>query len=243
MPRPTTTRIVSPEEEAFSGFAFKIQANMDPAHRDRIAFVRICSGKFTRGMKVFQTRLGKQVTLSNATIFMARERSNVEEAYPGDIFYIHSRLLERATHLRKSVGGGSLTALPIIETLKQGKTVDTVNPLFYSVFRPSVQPYMISWFRYDPAKEIARLKIPVLIVQGATDIQVAIDDAHNLAKANQKSEMKIIRGMNHVLKEAEPDRIKNIATYNNPELPVTPELLDLVIDFINNDRNKDDKPD
>jgi len=129
-------------------------------------------------------------------------------------------------------------ALPMIETLKQGKIVDTVNPLFYSLFRPSVQPYMISWFRYDPAKEIARLKIPVLIVQGSTDIQVAIDDAHILAKANQKSEMKIIRGMNHVLKDAEPDRMKNIATYNNPELPVTPELLDLVIDFVNKDRNK-----
>lgn len=90
MPRPTTTRLVSPEEDGFSGFAFKIQANMDPAHRDRIAFVRICSGKFTRGMKVFQTRLDKQVTLSNATIFMAQDRAHVDEAYPGDIIGIHN---------------------------------------------------------------------------------------------------------------------------------------------------------
>jgi peptide chain release factor 3 len=89
-PRPTTTRLVEPEEETFSGFAFKIQANMDPAHRDRIAFGRICSGKFTRGMKVMQTRLGKQVTLANATIFMAQDRKNVEEAYPGDIIGIHN---------------------------------------------------------------------------------------------------------------------------------------------------------
>ncbi|MGA6924788.1 MAG: peptide chain release factor 3 [Desulfosarcina sp.] len=89
-PRPTTTRMVTPDEEAFSGFAFKIQANMDPAHRDRIAFVRICSGKFTRGMKVFQTRLGKPVTLANATIFMAQDRTHVEEAYPGDIIGIHN---------------------------------------------------------------------------------------------------------------------------------------------------------
>jgi peptide chain release factor 3 len=88
--RPTTTRQVRPDEESFSGFAFKIQANMDPAHRDRIAFVRICSGKFTRGMKVFQTRLDKQVTLSNATIFMAQDRTHVEEAYPGDIIGIHN---------------------------------------------------------------------------------------------------------------------------------------------------------
>ena len=90
LPRPTTTRLVSPDEDGFSGFAFKIQANMDPAHRDRIAFVRICSGKFTRGMKVYQTRLDKQVTLSNATIFMAQDRSHVDEAYPGDIIGIHN---------------------------------------------------------------------------------------------------------------------------------------------------------
>ena len=63
VPRPTTTRIVAPDEDDFSGFVFKIQANMDPAHRDRIAFLRICSGKFQRGMKVQQHRLGKEVSL------------------------------------------------------------------------------------------------------------------------------------------------------------------------------------
>jgi peptide chain release factor 3 len=88
--RQTTTRQVLPEEDAFSGFAFKIQANMDPAHRDRIAFVRICSGKFSRGMKVVQTRIGKRITLANATIFMAKDRTHVEEAYPGDIIGIHN---------------------------------------------------------------------------------------------------------------------------------------------------------
>jgi len=89
-PRATTDRIVSPDEEAFSGFTFKIQANMNPAHRDRIAFFRICSGKFRRGMKVAHHRLGKEMILSNATIFMAQDRSNVEEAYPGDIIGIHN---------------------------------------------------------------------------------------------------------------------------------------------------------
>ena len=89
-PRATTERLVSPDEDAFSGFTFKIQANMNPAHRDRIAFFRICSGKFTRGMKIAHHRLGKEVTLSNATIFMAQDRTNVEEAYPGDIIGIHN---------------------------------------------------------------------------------------------------------------------------------------------------------
>jgi len=89
-PRQTVTREVDPKEDAFSGFVFKIQANMDPAHRDRIAFFRICSGKFTRGMKVRHHRIGKDISLSNATIFMAQDRSTVEEAYPGDIIGIHN---------------------------------------------------------------------------------------------------------------------------------------------------------
>ncbi|HHB76254.1 MAG TPA: peptide chain release factor 3 [Desulfobulbus sp.] len=89
-PRETTTRMVAPDEEAFSGFTFKIQANMNPAHRDRIAFFRICSGKFTRGMKVKHHRLGKEISLANATVFMAQNRENVEEAWPGDIIGIHN---------------------------------------------------------------------------------------------------------------------------------------------------------
>ena len=89
-PRMTAAREVSPYEETFSGFVFKIQANMDPAHRDRIAFLRICSGKFTRGMKVMHHRIGKEISLGNATILMAQDRENVEEAYPGDIIGIHN---------------------------------------------------------------------------------------------------------------------------------------------------------
>lgn len=88
--RPAVSRDVSPYEKDFSGFAFKIQANMNPAHRDRIAFVRICSGKFKRGMRVIHHRIGKEVTFANATIFMAQDRENVEEAFPGDIIGIHN---------------------------------------------------------------------------------------------------------------------------------------------------------
>jgi peptide chain release factor 3 len=88
-PRAAVSRDVSPYEAPFSAFAFKIQANMDPAHRDRIAFVRICSGKFTRGMKVIHHRIGKEVTWNNAIIFMAQDRAHVNEAFPGDIIGIH----------------------------------------------------------------------------------------------------------------------------------------------------------
>ncbi len=90
IPRQTTTRLVQPDESDFSGFVFKIQANMDPAHRDRIAFLRICSGKFTRGMKVRHHRINRDVAFPNATIFMAQDRTNIEEAFPGDIIGIHN---------------------------------------------------------------------------------------------------------------------------------------------------------
>ncbi len=90
LPRETASRNVSPYEEPFTGFTFKIQANMDPAHRDRIAFFRICSGKFTRGMKVRHCRLKRDVQIANATIFMAQDRTNIDEAYPGDIIGIHN---------------------------------------------------------------------------------------------------------------------------------------------------------
>jgi peptide chain release factor 3 len=89
-PRPTTTRYVEPNEPEFSGVVFKIQANMDPAHRDRIAFLRICSGRFQRGMKLRHHRIGKEVTIANATIFMAQDRTNVDEAWPGDIIGLHN---------------------------------------------------------------------------------------------------------------------------------------------------------
>ena len=88
--RKAIPRDVSPFEDDFSGFVFKIQANMNPAHRDRIAFFRICSGKFTRGMKVRHHRLGKEITLANATVFKAQDRENVEEAFPGDIIGIYN---------------------------------------------------------------------------------------------------------------------------------------------------------
>jgi peptide chain release factor 3 len=84
-PAPTTTRLVDPIEEKVSGFVFKIQANMDPKHRDRIAFFRVCSGKFERGMKLFHPRTEKTINVHTPVMFLAREREIAEEAYPGDI--------------------------------------------------------------------------------------------------------------------------------------------------------------
>jgi peptide chain release factor 3 len=81
---------VKPEEEKFTGFVFKIQANMDPGHRDRIAFVRICSGTYSKGMKVRHVRIGKEIKLADALTFMASDREHVEQAYTGDIIGLHN---------------------------------------------------------------------------------------------------------------------------------------------------------
>lgn len=123
-------------------------------------------------------------------------------------------------------------SLKIIEKLENGETVEKVSQMLYSLFRPSVQPYIISWFKYDPQKEIAKLDIPVLIVQGTTDIQVSVSDANKLALANKKSRKQIIEGMNHILKEAVMDRQKNIQTYSIPDLPLKKELIEVVVKFI-----------
>lgn len=88
--RDTATRLIEPDETNFSGVVFKIQANMDPQHRDRIAFLRVCSGKYEKGIKVKHVRLQKIIPFANALTFMAGEREHVEEAYPGDIIGIHN---------------------------------------------------------------------------------------------------------------------------------------------------------
>jgi peptide chain release factor 3 len=90
-PRPSTHGPIDPHDDGFTGFVFKIQANMDPRHRDRIAFVRICSGHFEPGLSVQNTRSGETIRLAQPTQFMAQERTQVEEAWPGDVVGIHDR--------------------------------------------------------------------------------------------------------------------------------------------------------
>ncbi|MDX6750316.1 peptide chain release factor 3 [Geminicoccaceae bacterium 1502E] len=87
-PQPTDARTVEPDEDRLTGFVFKVQANMDPKHRDRVAFMRLCSGRFNRGMKLTMVRNSKQLAVANPIMFFARERELAEEAWPGDIIGI-----------------------------------------------------------------------------------------------------------------------------------------------------------
>jgi peptide chain release factor 3 len=90
LPRATTDRVVEPLENKLTGFVFKIQANMDPGHRDRIAFMRLCSGRYARGMRVYHVRQGKEVRVADALTFMAADRAQAEEAFAGDIIGLHN---------------------------------------------------------------------------------------------------------------------------------------------------------
>ena len=121
----------------------------------------------------------------------------------------------------------------IIDSLKLGITVKKVNPSLISIFRPSVQPYMISWFKYDPVKEISKLSVPILVIEGTTDIQIDVKDAKLLAAANKKAKLDIIENMNHILKIVPTrDRMKNLQSYYNPNLPLSAKLCKSIIKFI-----------
>jgi hypothetical protein len=120
----------------------------------------------------------------------------------------------------------------ILSGLEAGRTTDSVPATLAALYRPSLQPYMISWLRHNPPVEIAALHIPVLIVQGTTDIQVAVTDAQALHAAKPDAELLLIDGMNHVLKSVPSDMAKQQASYSDPLLPVAPQLIDAVASFL-----------
>ena len=124
---------------------------------------------------------------------------------------------------------------PVIEKLKNKELVDSVPQLLNSLFNKTVQKYLIDASSYDPKQEISKLDIPVLIVQGSNDIQIEIKDAQLLHNAAKKSRIEIIQGMNHVFRQAPENRLLNMQTYGNPELPIDNSLVNIIVDFLYED--------
>lgn len=124
------------------------------------------------------------------------------------------------------------TSEDILEQLVAGRTVASVPSELNVLFRPSVQPYLTSWLRYDPAKEIAKLRIPVLIVQGTTDLQARLEDAKGLAEGNPAAKLLFIDGMNHVLKTVPNDQDKQVSSYSDSTLPVAADLISAITKFV-----------
>jgi pimeloyl-ACP methyl ester carboxylesterase len=141
-------------------------------------------------------------------------------------------LLDQLTRQLASQPRALEEARRILGELRAGRTVPKVDAGFAALFRPSVQPYLISWFRYDPTRELAKLTIPVLIVHGTTDLQLNTTEARALTRAKPDARLEIIEGMNHVLKIAPGDAQANLATYTNPTLPLAPELVETVAKFL-----------
>jgi len=121
---------------------------------------------------------------------------------------------------------------PIIDSLKSENTVKKVDPMLNSLFRASIQPYLISWFKYNPQTEIKKLTVPVLVVQGNHDLQVTVKDAELLSQANKNAELLIVDKMNHVMKIIDGDVQANMASYNNESLPISEVMTNKIISFI-----------
>lgn len=122
----------------------------------------------------------------------------------------------------------------ILASLKEGKTVDKVSPSLMALYRPEVQPYLISALQHDPRKAVAALKMPVLILQGTSDIQVPQEEAKLLSAAAPKAKVVIVDGMNHLLKIVGDDQALQQKSYASPDLPVAPQLLEALTTFIAN---------
>lgn len=118
-----------------------------------------------------------------------------------------------------------------LKALKEGRTAET-PPRLGALFRPSVQPYLISWLKYDPTATLKAARAPVLILQGDNDIQVSVEDARLLAAARPDAKLVIVPGMNHILKDAPTDRAGNLAAYADPSRPLAPEVVPTVAKFV-----------
>jgi alpha/beta superfamily hydrolase len=121
---------------------------------------------------------------------------------------------------------------PIIEQLKKNKLVDSVPPMLNNLFGTNLQRFLIDASSFDPAAEISKLVIPILIIQGTNDIQVEVKDAEILHTASSKSKLKIIQGMNHVFRQVSENFILNLQTYANPDLPIDENLPVIISEFI-----------
>lgn len=120
--------------------------------------------------------------------------------------------------------------------LDRGEQVDSVPPKLWVLFRRTIQPYLISWFKHDPARDIAALHVPVLIAQGTSDVQVDTLDAHLLAAAKPNARYLLIPGMNHVLKMVGSDTALQRDSYGDPALPVAPALVDAIAELVGRTR-------
>jgi len=134
--------------------------------------------------------------------------------------------------LAKQAPGLTENARQSFDDLRVNGVAQNFSPGLASIFRPDIQPFIFSWMQYNPQVEIAKLEIPVLILNGTKDLQVQISEAQALQEAKPDATFVIIEDMNHVFKEISGNDLENSKSYNQPMLPIKKELIEITADFI-----------
>ncbi len=159
-----------------------------------------------------------------------------KQARPDGLICISGAGRDAPTVLREQLKGKVSEELyqasdRILKSLQAGESVADVPKELMPLYRPSVQPYVISWFKYDPVKIIAELDMPILIVQGTADIQISVDDAKRLHEAARNAKLVVLDGTNHVLKKAS-NPVEQQLAYLAPKMPIDPRVVDEIAEFL-----------
>jgi alpha-beta hydrolase superfamily lysophospholipase len=143
-----------------------------------------------------------------------------------------TKIIERQLAAARIASGLQAASRRITESLLKAKEVTDVPAELQTLYRPSVQNYLMSWLPVDPARELSKLSYPILVVQGTSDLQISMEDAERLTAASSAARLDVIEGMNHVLKSSSLERKDNLLSYSNPELPLADRLVPMIVNFI-----------
>jgi pimeloyl-ACP methyl ester carboxylesterase len=122
----------------------------------------------------------------------------------------------------------------VFEIMKTGQTTTDYPPALFSIFNPEIQPFIMNWMKYNPAEEIKKLDIPILVINGTKDLQVSVEEAQLLKEAAPSAQLVIVENMNHVLFSIEGDDLENSKSYNEPYRKINQTVIDTVTEFIVN---------
>lgn len=165
------------------------------------------------------------------SILSAQDNKKVKKLIliSGPGYRLDTIIKRQLSHLHESA---KKVIFPLIDTISSGKKVENIPPMLNMILRESIQNYLISILKIDPAIELEKITIPTLIIQGTNDIQISEDNAHRLKDHCKKCELKIIENMNHVLVNSSKDKHLNMETYKSTDLPLSKELIPTITKFI-----------
>lgn len=207
---------IKEEDLTFNDFVFDL-SNVIQYFQKENNFSKIIVAGHSEGSLI--GILGAQAETVDAFISLAGAGRKIDEIIMGQLFKQSAELSENA---RIS-----------FDEMKTNGSTSNYSPYLESIFRPSVQPYINSWMKYDPAAEISKLDIPVLLINGSNDLQVDVKDAELLKEAKPDAKLVILENMNHIFRKIEGENLDNTKAYNEPARPLHPELIPTMVEFVN----------